>query len=212
MDELGVSKKNKSKKQESGDTKAAPSNPPNRPGNHSKSWYETHGRDLRFLMLFGIFMCVYYIITTTQIMEKQFFPWYLNQTAYVSGQILRLTGFDIAIDGNSIDDLDNRGSITVERGCDAVAPTALFVSAVLASPVPWMLKFPAMFGGVFILMVMNVFRIVTLYITRIYWTKMFDIMHLDVWQAAFIFLAIMLWAFWAAWTTKRLKRPSDVST
>lgn len=163
-------------------------------------------------MLFAAFMCVYYIITTTQVMEKQFFPWYLNQTTNVSGQILRLTGFDIHIDGNSIDDVGNRGSITVQKGCDAIAPTALFVSAVIASPVPWMSKFPAMFGGMFILMVVNVIRIVTLYITRVYWTKMFDVMHLDVWQAAFIFLAILLWAFWAAWSIKRIKSQRDVST
>ena len=62
-------------------------------------------------------------------------------------------------------------------------------------------------GGALILMVLNVIRIITLFLTRMHWPKAFDIMHIDVWQVMFILFAILLWALWASWTTKRMQRP-----
>lgn len=179
----------------------------------SRSWYDTHGRDLRFLMIFAVLMGFYYLISTTQLLEKRFFPWYLKTTTTISGAVLHMGGSKVTIDGNTLIDPDpeQHALVTVERGCDAIAPTALFISAVIASPAPWVTKFPAILGGTFILMVVNIIRVVTLYLTRVYWLKAFDIMHLDVWQAVFIFLSILLWAFWAARTTKRMKRQHDAA-
>lgn len=180
----------------------------------SRSWYDSHGRDLRFLMIFAVLMGFYYLISTTELLEKQFFPWYLKATTNISGVILHMGGSDVIVDGNTLEypDPEEHALVTVERGCDAIAPTALFISAVIASPAPWLAKFPAILGGAFILMIVNIIRVVTLYLTRVFWLKAFDIMHLDVWQALFIFLSILLWAFWAAWTTKRMKRQHDAAT
>lgn len=166
------------------------------------SWLATHGRDLRFLLIFAVLMGVYYTATTTAAVKERFFPWYLTLNADASVAVLHTVGIDyvqrIHHGLNS-----SRGSINVERGCDAVEPTALFVSAVLASPVPWMSKIPAVFVGTLILAIVNVVRIVTLFLSAVYWRKAFDILHLDVWQAAFIFLAILMWVLWASWAVRR---------
>lgn len=97
-------------------------------------------------------------------------------------------------------------SVSVERGCDALAPSALFVSAVLASPVSIRSRLIAALGGTLLLMVINLVRIISLYLTRIHWPKAFDVMHLDVWQSLFIFLAILLWAVWATWERSRARK------
>ena len=177
----------------------------------SPSWLETHGRDLRFLLIFGILMANY-AATTTEAVKDGFFPWYLTWTTRASAGVLTTFGYDDVevVKGKSL--VSERGWITVGRGCDAVAPTALFVSAVVASPAPVLSKLIAVLGGTFILMAVNLVRVITLFLTRIHWSKAFDVMHLDIWQAAFIFLAIVLWAFWASWTTRRRKRRSDVRT
>ncbi len=167
-----------------------------------RSWMATHGRDLRFLVIFGVLMGVYYAATTTSTIKDRFFPWYLTLNADASVVVLHGVGIDyvkrIHHGLNS-----PRGSINVERGCDAVEPTALFISAVLASPVPWMSKFPAVVVGTLILAVVNVVRIVSLFLSAVYWRAAFDILHLDVWQAAFILLAIVMWALWASWAVRR---------
>lgn len=188
------------------------------PGSRSASatpsgstWMSTHGRDLRFLAIFGLLMLGYYFLTTTHVVANQFFPWYLRVTTEAAGATLNAFGYDnVKVEGNDL--VGPNGRITVERGCDAMAPTALFVSAVIASPAAIGSKAVAVFLGVSILMLVNLIRIITLFLTAVHWPAAFDVMHLDVWQAAFIFLAIVLWALWAAWAAKRRARANRAAT
>lgn len=170
---------------------------------------ETHGRDLRFLALFGLLMVVYSGITSTESVKDRFFPWYLELNAKGADAVVHLFGYeDMHRKGKSL--ISPRGSITVERGCDAMAPCALFVSAVLASPVPFMSRVLASLVGTALLLVINLFRIITLFLAAVHWKSAFNVLHLEVWQSAFIFLAILLWAIWAAWeSARRRRRASD---
>jgi len=162
----------------------------------------THGRDLRFLLVFALLMGIYYAATTTAAVKERFFPWYLTLNTEASVGVLHATGVDyVSRIHHSLH--SSRGSITVERGCDAVEPTALFVAAVLASPVRMMAKLPAVLVGTLVLAVVNLVRIVSLFLSAVYWRTAFDIFHLDVWQAAFILLAIVMWALWASWAVRR---------
>jgi len=175
------------------------------PNPPARSWFATHGRDLRFLLVFAGLMGVYYATSTTDALKNRFFPWYLERNADASVMVLHAFGEDyVSRNGKQL--VSPKGSITVERGCDAVDPTALFAAAVLASPVAFASKLPAVILGTLILAVVNVIRIITLFLSAVYWRAAFDILHLDVWQAAFIFLAILLWALWAAWVGRRAKR------
>jgi exosortase/archaeosortase family protein len=154
-------------------------------------------------------MIVYYMATTTATMKERFFPWYLRFNADVSVGTLNAFGYDgVSRSGNYLKSA--RGSVSVERGCDAVEPTALFAAAVLASPVALTAKLPAIVIGALILAVVNVVRIISLFLSAAHWRAAFDILHLDVWQAAFILLALLMWLLWAAWATKRQKRRAGV--
>ena len=170
-----------------------------------RTWYQTHGRDLKFLAIFAVLMGLYYLASTTSWTQDRFFPWYLLKNAEVSGAVVHAFGYeDMDLRGNAL--VSPRGSISVGRGCYAIEPAALFVSAVLASPARFWSRLSAALIGTVLLMVVNLIRIITLFLTNIHWKKAFDIMHLDVWQAAFILLAILLWAFWASWATGKRTR------
>ena len=175
--------------------------PPRRP----KTWMETHGRDLRFLGLFILFLGIYYVISTTSTMRDRFFPWYLEANARASVVVLSAFGYpDMTRQGMAVS--SPGGSVTVARGCDAMEPAALFISAVLASPVSWGSRLLAAAVGTALLLTINLIRIISLFLCAVHWKSAFDVMHLDVWQALFIFLAIFLWAIWAAWAVKRHRR------
>ncbi len=166
---------------------------------------ETHGRDLRFLGLFILFMAIYYVFSTTATMKDRFFPWYLEANAHASVVVLHGVGYDDVVQKEKSVS-SSRGSITVARGCDAMEPAALFISAVLASPVSWGSRLVAAVLGTALLLIINLIRIISLFLCAVHWKPAFDIMHLDVWQAVFIFLAIFLWAIWAAWAVKRHRK------
>lgn len=150
-------------------------------------------------------MGLYYAASTTSPVKNRFFPWYLRLSAQASGMALQSFGYHgVSVRGNSL--VAPRGAVSVERGCDAVEPCALFASAVLASPVSLWAKVPAAAIGCVFLMIINLVRIMSLLLTAAHWKAAFDIMHLDVWQSVFIFLAILFWALWASWETRRRTR------
>lgn len=167
--------------------------------------------DIRFLVIFGLCMGLYYLVTLLPPVEKGFFPAYLRLNAAVSGTVLRVFGMEVTVRDQALVSADGP-SIEVARGCDAVAPSALFVSAVLASPVPLLSRLAAAAAGTAALMLLNLLRIISLFLVRIHWPRAFEAMHLDVWQALFIFLALVFWAAWASRASRKLGLRGDVST
>ncbi len=199
----------------SGEPQPSAKTPRPTPRRRPKTWMETHGRDLKFIVIFVSLMSVYYFATTTALLNERFFPWYLDATAEAGGVVLHAVGYDnVRVVGTAMDTIDNSsGTISVERGCDAIAPTALFVSAVIASPASLGSRLFAILAGTSILMVVNLLRIISLFLTAVHWPKIFDFMHLDAWQWAFIALAVFMWGVWASWAARRSrKRLADVST
>ena len=92
--------------------------------------------------------------------------------------------------------------MTIVRGCDAIEPVAAFTAAVFASPVSFWLKIPGVVVGALALLLINLARLVSLFFVGIYFPAAFDLIHMDVWQAAFIVLAICFWAIWVQWATR----------
>ena len=176
-----------------------------------RAWVRANWTDLRFLFVFALCLGVYFLSTLTPPMKHRFFPAYLRWNARTSGTILRGLGEDVSVQNQSL--ISAKGpAIDIERGCDAVEPSALFVSAVLASPVPLLARLSAVVVGTFLLMVLNLVRVVSLFLCRLYFPKAFETMHLDVWQALFIILAILLWAGWASRMARRRAAQANGAT
>jgi exosortase/archaeosortase family protein len=165
-----------------------------------RSWLQTHGRDLRFLGFFSLFLIVFFVLTLIPGVRETVFPGYLRINAVAASAILNSFGEGTEVRDHSI--VSSRFQVSIERGCDAIEPSALFCAAVLASPVALLSRLSAVLVGTVLLMLINFVRILTLYYTGAYARWAFDVMHLDVWQALFIFLAILFWALWASWQKK----------
>jgi exosortase/archaeosortase family protein len=171
--------------------------------NRKASWLRTHGRDLRFLGLFALYLAIFYAFSQVSFARDRLFPGYLRLNTLGAKGILNVFGEGVEARGNSL--VSARFQVSIERGCDAVEPSALFCAAVLASPVAWSSRLLAVVVGTTILMVVNFIRVLSLYYTGAYFRRAFDIMHLDVWQVLFIMLAILLWALWASRQKQGLK-------
>lgn len=176
-----------------------------------RSWWRRNRSDVRFLAVFGLCMGIYYLATLTGPIKDGFFPAYLRLNAQVSGVMLRVMGEDVSVRDQSMISAEGP-AIEIERGCDAVEPSALFVSAVLASPVPLLSRLSAALAGTLLLMILNFVRVISLFLVRVYYPKAFETMHVDVWQALFILLAIMIWAIWASRMSRKRVAQADAST
>ena len=154
-----------------------------------------------FLLIFGVLMGVFYAFAIfTPFYKKHFLLSYLPFNARVSGAILSLLGQDITVAGRTIS--SPRFSVEVDSGCDGIEPIALFVCAVLAFPAAFLRKIPGIIAGTLLLAILNFVRVVSLFLIGVYFPKAFLFMHLDVWQAMFILLAIVFWILWLRWATQ----------
>jgi len=176
---------------------------------------DAHGRFLfgkrpvfRFVLLFALLMGLFYLVDSTAYARKVLFPSYLRLNASASGGILSWFEESLTVTGQSI--RSPRYSLSIERGCDAVEPSALFLAGVIAFPAPFIAKIPGMLIGTFCLMAINLLRIVTLFYVGVYWPSAFHTAHVDVWQPLFIFLAILFWTLWALWATRPGERKANV--
>ena len=155
---------------------------------------------IRFVTIFALCVAAYYLLSGTALFRDALFPAYLRLNARITASVLRGLGQSVKADDTCV--LSPKFLLTVERGCDAIEPTILLIAAIIASPVALRPKAAGLIVGPLILAIVNVLRLVTLYLTGVYWPAAFHVMHVDVWQAIFIFLALLLWILWALWALK----------
>jgi exosortase H (IPTLxxWG-CTERM-specific) len=142
-------------------------------------------------------MGLFYACEMTPFFMDEVFPRYLDVNARVSGIMLNALSHEVTVKGRSI--ASSRFSVDIRHGCDAIYPSALLLSAVLASPVSFRMKIPGMVAGVVLLMAMNLVRIVSLFYAGVYFPGVFQAMHLEIWPFIFILLALLFWLMWARW-------------
>ncbi len=155
---------------------------------------------LFFIFGFAVLMIIFYAFWLSDYAQNsiQLYIVYLN--AKVSSFILNIFGMKTVADKVLIS--SPAFSVSIARGCDAVEAMALFASALLTFPAKWKYKLIGLFTGIAILFALNILRIISLFLTGIYFPKAFDIMHIEVWQVLFILFAVGLWIFWIKWTRK----------
>ena len=175
-----------------------------------RGWIYAKRPVLGFVLLFGIFMGGFYACTFPRVINKKLIPAYMRLNARTSAAVINVFGEGATAKGTWIS--SDRFSVDIRHGCDAIAPTALFIAAVLAFPASLRSKLPAVLVGAVLLAVINLARIVTLFFTGIYYPKWFEAAHVDVWQPIFILLALALWVVWACWATRSKVAQPDVSS
>lgn len=177
--------------------------PSHRDGPAADSWLLGRRPILRFVGVFAALIIPATIFYYGYFKETDIYRSYLCLNADASAAVLRLLGTPARANGISVRAETPAFGLTVAQGCDAIQPAMLFLCAVLASPVALKAKWPGILIGVPLLLLLNLTRIITLFYIGAYFPNLFEIMHIDVWQALFIALALFFWLTWASWVKKR---------
>lgn len=163
----------------------------------------------RFVFLFAVFALVFNGLYYAWLADTAAYDAYLGLNAVAAARVMQWLGTAARADGIQV--IGQSFSLNVAQGCDAIQPAALYAFAVLAAPVAWRLKAVGLLAGVGLLLLLNLARIVTLYYFGAYAPAWFETMHIDVWQTAFIVLALLFWVVWGVWARNRFQPVPNVA-
>ena len=161
---------------------------------------------LRFLIIFGVLIGVFYAIYIP-FSHSDTYHVFLGLIAHAASLVLGILGSDTTVLGQTIQstplDMD------IVPGCDGMEALGLFSSAVLASPVSIRYRLTFLFPGIVVLSIVNLIRIVSLYYIGVYRTDWLDLMHWDIWPGILVVAILSCWMVWARWAWQREGATAD---
>lgn len=162
-----------------------------------------------FLIIFIIIFFFSYRLLYIGFIANTLHPLLIKITAFLPYKILSLFDKQVFLVSNSTIVSPNF-SLEVIIDCCAIEPTLIFASAVISFPVATIKnKFYGLLIVLPIIFTLNLFRIVTLYLSGSYFNLHFmQRMHLDIWQGIFILISAALFFLWLK-RSNRLSKPKD---
>jgi exosortase H (IPTLxxWG-CTERM-specific) len=161
---------------------------------------------IRFGFSFGILMGLYYCLVLVPFGDGLMYR-YLRANARLASGIINLFGQASRVSGTTIRSAGF--AIAVKRGCDAIEPAWFFCAAVLSFPAAFSRKLRGLLAGAAAILALNLARIVSLFYIGLHEPGLFEIAHLEIWPAAFIVAAILLWLGWIRWAGTGARSGSD---
>lgn len=143
------------------------------------------GAEARFAALTVTLLAVYYFPYADR--ARAAIEAYLGLYARIAGGVLRLFEPTLTVADRMI---QGRFSLQIVKTCDAMDVTILLVSAIVAWPGRWRQKAAAALAGTALIFATNVARICSLYFVGVHRPSSFDFIHLELWPAAILLLAV----------------------
>lgn len=146
---------------------------------------------LKFVGGFILLISLFYSFWFSTYFTEQINPRIAHINAFFAGKLLNLLGQATTSSGANI--YSQSFSISISKGCDGIEAMAIFASSLLAFPIALKNKIPGLFLGIFILTLLNLIRIISLYFIGKFFPNSFEMFHAEIWPALFILVALSLW-------------------
>jgi exosortase/archaeosortase family protein len=160
----------------------------------------------RFIAGFALLLVLFYAVYISSVFNQYFLEPYVGGQTRVAAAFLHLFGADTHASGT---DLMGPGvTLTVKKGCDGMEATALYVIGILLMPFSRHSKLVGLAAGLAVLVVLNLLRIVGLYLSQVHWPAAFEWLHLHGGFALFTTVSVFMWMLWANWAMRREPRPA----
>jgi exosortase H (IPTLxxWG-CTERM-specific) len=157
-------------------------------------WRRNH-RQLTFLILFLVLLGGGFILISLNWVNNHGVEPFTAGVAQASGMALNLLGEDVTLQGTVI--RDPCFAVNIRNGCNGIEAMLIFLAAVLAFPASWRSRLIGLTLGVLAIQIVNLVRVVALFLTGVYFPRLFDSSHTIIWQTIVILFAVLLWIFWA---------------
>lgn len=168
---------------------------PSGPAAPQGSFYQRNRREVNFLVIFLVLLAVGFTLISVNWVNAHVIEPFTAGIAKTSGATLNLLGQKVTMRGTEIH--SSKFAVNIRNGCNGVEAMLIFLAAVVAFPARWKPKLAGLALGFLAIQLVNLIRVVALFLTGIYFPKVFDTSHTVVWQTIVILFAVLLWIFWA---------------
>jgi len=158
-------------------------------------FWQRNRRELTFLILFVVLLGGGFTLISINWVNDHVIEPFTAGIARTSGVALNLLGQHVTMAGTAIH--SPRFSVNIRNGCNGVEAMLIFLAAVLAFPASWKSRLTGLALGILAIQVVNLVRVVALFLTGVYFPKIFDASHTVIWQTIVILFGVLLWIFWA---------------
>ena len=162
-----------------------------------EKWFKNQQQNLpfiKFVLGMALIMILFFAVSSTELFEEYINLPIILGYAWGGNAILNIFGLETMTEGTHI--MGNLFRMNIAKGCDAVSPTVLFMAAVAVYPTTFSNKWKYLLLAPFAFALLNLVRIVNLYLLGAYAPSFFDFAHYEFWQGVFIIITIIAWFYW----------------
>ncbi len=151
--------------------------------------------EVRFLAVFLLLLAGGFTLLSLRWVNDHAVEPFTAGVAGVSGAALDLLGQEVRMEGTIV--RGRRFAVNIRNGCNGLETLLIFGAAVLAFPASWRARLAGLAAGAVLIQLVNLVRVVALYLTGAYLPRLFDASHTVVWQTLVILFGVLLWVGWA---------------
>lgn len=137
----------------------------------------------------------YYWASTTEFYANYIGDPISNVYAFISSKILNLFNYGISVANTSMN--GRLFDMEVGQGCDAIAPMLMLVTGIgFFAQGTLQHKMKGILIGCLVVFILNLIRLISLYLIGVHANSWFDFFHVDFWQPAFIVGTLIYFIYW----------------
>lgn len=173
-----------------------------------KSFVRRNRQVIVFFVIFALLVGVSFIAIecygSIPLLEKYVMLPSCKATAWSTSIALNLFGYQTGHHGTTI--TSRQLPIDIIPKCTPVPAFLIYASAVFAFPCRWRQKLIGLGIGILSIPVINLVRVMSLYVIGLHWREHFEGIHLYVWQPLVVFISLLVWVWWVEQFVSRTER------
>ncbi|MBP9823786.1 MAG: exosortase H [Thermoanaerobaculia bacterium] len=167
---------------------------PQKPPPAASAW-SRYRRELGFLILFVLILGTTFTLISWNPVNDRVIEPFTGAIARAGGATLNQLGQQTTMSGTII--RNDRFAVNIRNGCNGVEAMLIYFAAVLAFPASWRSRLLGVVLGFVAIQLVNLVRVVALFLTGVYFPRLFDSSHTVIWQTVVILSGVLLWILWA---------------
>ncbi|HKI85508.1 MAG TPA: exosortase H [Thermoanaerobaculia bacterium] len=162
----------------------------------SPTGWRRYRQEVIFLVAFVLILALSFTALALTPVNDHVVEPFTALVARTSGGLLNLIGQHVSLNGTII--RNSRFAVNIRNGCNGVEAMLIFLAAVLAFPATWKSRWIGLAIGIVAIQLINLIRVVALFLTGSYAPSWFNSSHTVIWQTIVILASVLLWIFWAS--------------